>query len=92
MTDLSDVTRVEVIDGYGRSYTSYNADEVHIAIQDDGRTLKVFHTGDTSHSITREHAESLGALMADDLEQWSDLSRKIAEESFEAQAEAVRDD
>ena len=92
MTDLSNVTRVEVIDGYGRSYTSYNADAVHIAIQDDGRTLKVFHTGDTSHSITREHAESLGALMAEDLEQWSDLSRKIAEESFEAQAEAVRDD
>lgn len=50
------------------------------------------HTGDTSHSITREHAESLGALMAEDREQWSDLSRKIAEESFEAQAEAVRDD
>ena len=45
MTELSKVTRVEVIDGYGRSYTSYNADTVHIAIQDDGRTYKVFHQG-----------------------------------------------
>lgn len=47
--DLSCVTRVEVIDGYGRSYKSYNAEQVHISIQDEGKTLKVFHTGDTSH-------------------------------------------
>ena len=72
MIDLSNVTRVEVIDGYGRSYTSYNADRVKLSVQDDGRTLKVLHTGDTSHSITREHAESLGALMADDLEHLRD--------------------
>ena len=54
MTDLSKVTRVEVIDGYGRSYTSYNADKVHITVQDNGHTLKVFHTGDTSHSTRKE--------------------------------------
>ena len=54
MTDLSKVTRVEVIDGYGRSYTSYNADKVHIIVQDNGHTLKVFHTGDTSHSTRKE--------------------------------------
>ena len=92
MTDLSKVTRVEVIDGYGRSYTSYNADQTHISVQDEGQTLKIFHTGDTSHGITEEHAESLGELMAFDFEPWSELSRKIAEESFDAQAEAVRDD
>lgn len=55
MTDVSKVTRVEVIDGYGRAYTSYNADAVHIAIQDDGKTLKVFHDGDTRHSTRKEN-------------------------------------
>lgn len=93
MTDLSKVTRVEVIDANGRSYTSYNADQVHISVQDNGKTLKIFHTGDTSHSMRNDHAQSLGALMTDDLEQWRELSQQIAEETFHAQAEAVtRDD
>ena len=93
MTDLFKVTRVEVIDANGRSYTSYNADQVHISVQDNGKTLKIFHTGDTSHSMRNDHAQSLGALMTDDLEQWRELSQQIAEETFHAQAEAVtRDD
>lgn len=50
MTDLSNVTRVELIDGYGRSYTSHNADTVETLLQDNGCTLKIFHTGDTSHN------------------------------------------
>ena len=40
---IEKITRVEVIDKKGRSYTKYclkNA--VEISIQDDGRTLKIF--------------------------------------------------
>lgn len=51
MTDLSKVTRVEVIDGYGRAYQSFNADQVHVYVQDEGRTLKVTHSGDTAHGV-----------------------------------------
>lgn len=36
------VNRVEVIDENGRSYVKYNANNVQIQIQDDGRTMKVF--------------------------------------------------
>jgi hypothetical protein len=36
------VTRVEVIDGDGRSYTNTDVKNVRLALQDDGRTLKVF--------------------------------------------------
>lgn len=45
MTDLSKVTRVEVIDANGRSYMTSNASYVDAALQDDGRTYKVFHQG-----------------------------------------------
>lgn len=73
MTDLTNVTRVEVIDGYGRSYTSYNADQVQIMVQDNGQTLKIFHTGDTSHGLRQDHSKSLGQAIADDqqaLQDW----------------------
>jgi hypothetical protein len=44
---LFDVTRVEVIDENGRSYTNYldKDQKVCYNIQDDGRTLKVFIQG-----------------------------------------------
>ena len=42
MIDLNRVTRVEVIDKSGRSYMEYNATDVKLSIQDDGKTLKVF--------------------------------------------------
>ena len=43
MTDsFSDVTRVEVIDNNGRSYTKNWVDSVEIQLQDDGKTLKLF--------------------------------------------------
>jgi hypothetical protein len=45
MTDYSTdkVTRVEVIDQYGRSYVAWDDNnKVELSLQDDGRTLKVF--------------------------------------------------
>jgi len=43
---LPKVTRVEVIQHSpphdGRAYTKYNAKDVEIQYQDDGRTLKIF--------------------------------------------------
>jgi hypothetical protein len=41
MADILKVTRVEVIDEYGRRYTKHNC-KVELSYQDDGRTLKVF--------------------------------------------------
>lgn len=45
-TDTSLVTRVEVIqhsDPYnGRVFTNYNAKDVEMQLQDEGRTLKIF--------------------------------------------------
>lgn len=40
--DLKKVTRVEVIDKKGRSYTNWNVKEVIASLQDDDRTLKLF--------------------------------------------------
>ncbi len=43
--DLQNVTRVEVIDGKGRSYVNWNkGNKVEISMQDEGRTMKVFIT------------------------------------------------
>ncbi len=39
---LNDVNRVEVIDEKGRSYVKYTTGSVKLALQDDGRTLKIF--------------------------------------------------
>lgn len=36
------VTRVEVIDGQGRTYTNWKVSSVSFSYQDDGRTLKLF--------------------------------------------------
>ena len=36
------VTRVEVIDSSGRSYTKYCVSDVYISVQDAEQTLKVF--------------------------------------------------
>ena len=41
-----DITRVEVIDSNGRSYTQYDVEEVQMSIQDDGRTMKIFLRND----------------------------------------------
>lgn len=42
METLDKITRVEVIDAYGRAYVGYHLHSVKMAIQDDGRTLKLF--------------------------------------------------
>ena len=43
MTSTDKVTRVEVIDHNGRSYTNFDSNNrVELSYQDDGRTLKVF--------------------------------------------------
>lgn len=48
MKELEKVTRVEVIDENGRSYTNWdNRNEVSISFQDDGRTAKIFIKKDT---------------------------------------------
>lgn len=39
---LDTVTRVEVIDENGRAWTTYNASNVLISMQDNDRTLKIF--------------------------------------------------
>lgn len=36
------ITRLEVIDADGRSYTNYNCDRITLSFQDDGLTMKVF--------------------------------------------------
>jgi len=41
VSDISKVTRFEVIDESGRSYTRHNSN-VELSYQDDGKTLKVF--------------------------------------------------
>lgn len=39
------VTRVEVIDDQGRSYSKWNCHTVEAVFQDDGATMKIFLTG-----------------------------------------------
>ena len=40
--DVSQVTRLEVIDENGRSYTKYRISDIKFSLQDDARTLKIF--------------------------------------------------
>jgi len=43
ISQLPSVTRVEVIDENGRSYTNVDANNmVSVSLQDDARTLKIF--------------------------------------------------
>lgn len=36
------VTRLEVIDNNGRSYTNWKVEDLELSLQDQGRTLKIF--------------------------------------------------
>lgn len=51
MINLDDVTRVEVIDNNGRSYTKHNVERVWLSLQDDNRTLKVMVTFEDEEEI-----------------------------------------
>ena len=51
--DFSKVTRVEVIDKNGRSYTNWDVKSVELQLQDDGRTLKLFISEQDSNDQTR---------------------------------------
>lgn len=42
LTALPKITRVEVIDSSGRSYSKWDVKDVELSFQDEGRTLKVF--------------------------------------------------
>lgn len=44
----SKVTRLEVIDSKGRSYTNWGVTKLDYQLQDDGRTLKIFTDGEES--------------------------------------------
>jgi len=46
---IPEVTRVEVIDHNGRSYTNMAADKVQLSFQDEGKTLKIFTGGSGSN-------------------------------------------
>lgn len=41
MCDLSNVTRVEVIDETGRAYTNYAVGDLELSLQDGNKTLKL---------------------------------------------------
>lgn len=40
--NLSNVTRVEIIDSTGRAYSKWGVKDVQMDLQDDERTLKIF--------------------------------------------------
>lgn len=40
--DFEGVDRVEIIDEKGRAFTRYRVSDVHLDVQDEGRTLKIF--------------------------------------------------
>jgi len=41
-SDLTKITRLEVIDDKGRSYVNYSVKDLELSYQDEGRTLKIF--------------------------------------------------
>jgi hypothetical protein len=42
MRPMPKVNRVEVIDSTGRVYVGHGLEDVHLFLQDDGTTLKIF--------------------------------------------------
>ena len=45
---LKDVIRLEVIDENGRLYRNFGISTIHLSLQDEGTTLKVFLQSDTT--------------------------------------------
>jgi len=62
--DVSKVTRLEVIDENGRSYTKYHISDVKFSLQDDDRTLKIFlevQKNDLVELTDEEIAQAVGS-------------------------------
>lgn len=53
------INRVEVIDNTGRAYVSTDTTNVELAIQDEGRTLKIFHRGQGAYAPRALDLETL---------------------------------
>lgn len=51
-TKMPRITRLEVIDQSGRSYTNNKSQGVDLSVQDQGRTLKLFTQGDQDRGNT----------------------------------------
>lgn len=51
MEQYDSVTRFEVIDKFGRSYSNWNVEDVKFSLQDNGKTLKVFLQDNTRQSV-----------------------------------------
>lgn len=89
--EYPNVTRVEMIDANGRAYTAYDATDVILALQDDGRTLKIMHTGTGDSSPTTEHVTSFGQDLNNFLQsaEYEELSKQFTEESMQAYSEQL---
>jgi hypothetical protein len=62
--DVSQVTRLEVIDENGRSYTKYRISDIKFSLQDDDRTLKIFLEVKKNNSVEltdEEIAQAVGS-------------------------------
>jgi hypothetical protein len=62
--DVSKVTRLEVIDENGRSYTKYRISDIKFSLQDDDRTLKIFlevQKNDLVELTDEEIAQAVGS-------------------------------
>lgn len=49
--NYDNVTRVEVIDKFGRSYSNWNVDDIRFSLQDEGKTLKLFLTSTSRNAV-----------------------------------------
>lgn len=57
---MNNVTRLEVIDGEGRSYVNYGVGNIEFSLQDEGRTLKIFITQSSGKDeMSEEHETGL---------------------------------
>lgn len=49
--DYNKVTRFEIVDRFGRSYSNWNVEDIEFSLQDDGKTLKVFLRDNSKQSV-----------------------------------------
>ena len=58
--DLSRVSRLEVVDCSGRSYSNWNVKNLRFDLQDEGQTLKIFASGIPQHTQSDNVQDAIG--------------------------------
>jgi hypothetical protein len=80
LEQLTNLTRLEVIDNNGRAYVNMAIDKLEFSYQDEGRTLKIFTNGAGELKPAQDHIEDKLHMVQKYKKEWQGLTANELED------------